>query len=77
MDEFLDLILEHNTLLGSVADIFVIPAILVLIPFLAISSNRSCILYTSVCSVAKKMSSHDLVRSVKFLYLLGKGLGTL
>ena len=30
-----------------------------------------------VCSVAKKTSSHDLVRSVKLVYLLGGGLGTL
>ena len=32
-NEFLDLIFEHNALLGGVAEIFVMPAILVLIPF--------------------------------------------
>ena len=37
-DEFFDLILEHNAFLSGVADIFVIPVILVLIPFWAVSS---------------------------------------
>ena len=32
-DEFFDLILEHNALFGGLADIFVIPIILALIPF--------------------------------------------
>ena len=41
MDEFLDLILEHDTLLCGVADILVIPTILVLISFGVVSSQRS------------------------------------
>ena len=32
-DEFLDLILKHNALLGGVTDIFVVPTIFVLISF--------------------------------------------
>ena len=39
-NEFLDLIPEHNAHLDGVADIFVISEILILIPFLAVSSQR-------------------------------------
>ena len=66
-DEFFDLILEHATLLCGVADILVTPTIFILIIFGAVSLQW---VRPLVCSVAKKTSSLELVRSVKFVYLL-------
>ena len=40
MDEFFDLILKPDTLLHSVTDVLVVPTILVLVPFGAISTQR-------------------------------------
>ena len=76
-DELLNLVFEGDAFFRGVADVSVKSAIFILVLLRAASLHRSGRLYMPVCSVAKNTSSHDLVRSVKLLYLLGGGLGTL
>ena len=58
-------------------DVLVIPAIFILIPFLAVSFHRIRSFVYACVFGDQKYIFMQLVRSVKLLYLLRGGLGTL
>ena len=64
MDKLLYLIFQCDTLLGGVADIFMKLAVLILVPFERSPRRKSGLLKTHVCSVARKTSSYEEMRSV-------------
>ena len=64
VDEFLDLILEHDALLSGVTDVLMELAVFVLIPLRVVSTQQVRPLEYPICSVAMKTSSCDETKSV-------------
>ena len=64
MDEFLNLILKRDALLGGVTNFLVVSAVFILIPLGTVSTQRVRPLEYLVYSTAMKTSSRDKTRSV-------------